>query len=52
MLEAKLQLKEGNPEVIRETMKDLTIRRTTKQPLEYPSVEVPLRDRRDILQVS
>ena len=37
MLEAKLQLKEGNPEVIRETMKDLTIRRTTKQPLEYPS---------------
>ena len=36
-LEAKLQLKEGNPEVIRETMKDLTIRRTTKQPLEYPS---------------
>ena len=37
MLEAKLQLKEGNPEVIRETMKNLTIRRTTKQPLEYPS---------------
>lgn len=37
VLEAKLQLKEGNPEVIRETMKDLTIRRTTKQPLEYPS---------------
>ena len=36
VLEAKLQLKEGNPEVIRETMKDLTIRRTTKQPLEYP----------------
>ena len=32
VLEAKLQLKEGNPEVIRET-----IRRTTKQPLEYPS---------------
>ena len=30
-------LKEGDPEVIRETMKDLTIRRTTKQPLEYPS---------------
>ena len=28
VLEAKLQLKEGNPEVIRETMKDLTIRRT------------------------
>ena len=37
VLEAKLQLKEGNPEVIGETMKDLTIRRTTKQPLEYPS---------------
>ena len=37
VLEAKLQLKEGNPEVIRETMKDLTIRRTTRQPLEYPS---------------
>lgn len=37
VLEAKLQLKEGIPEVIRETMKDLTIRRTTKQPLEYPS---------------
>ena len=37
VLGAKLQLKEGNPEVIRETMKDLTIRRTTKQPLEYPS---------------
>ena len=37
VLKAKLQLKEGNPEVIRETMKDLTIRRTTKQPLEYPS---------------
>ena len=37
VLEAKLQLKEGDPEVIRETMKDLTTRRTTKQPLEYPS---------------
>lgn len=37
VLEAKLQLKEGDPEVIRETMKDLTIRRITKQPLEYPS---------------
>lgn len=52
VLEAKLQLKEGNPEVIRETMKDLTIRRTTKQPLSIPVLEVPLRDRRDILQVS
>lgn len=37
VLEAKIRLKEENPEVIRETMKDLTIRRTTKQPLEYPS---------------
>ena len=37
VLEAKIRLKEGNPEVIRETMKNLTIRRTTKQPLEYPS---------------
>ena len=36
VLEAKIRLKEGDPEVIRETMKDLTIRRTTKQPLEYP----------------
>ena len=37
VLEAKIRLKEGDPEVIREIMKDLTIRRTTKQPLEYPS---------------
>ena len=37
VLEAKIRLKEGDPEVIRETMKDLTIRRTTKQPLECPS---------------
>ena len=37
VLEAKIRLKEGDPEVIRETMKDLTIRRTTKKPLEYPS---------------
>lgn len=37
VLEAKIRLKEGDPEVIRETMKDLTISRTTKQPLEYPS---------------
>ena len=37
VLEAKIRLTEGDPEVIRETMKDLTIRRTTKQPLEYPS---------------
>ena len=37
VLEAKISLKEGNLEAIRETMKDLTIRRTTKQPLEFPS---------------
>lgn len=37
VLEAKIRLKEGNLEAIRETMKDLTIRRTTKQPLEFPS---------------
>lgn len=37
VLEAKIQLKKGDQEAIRETMKDLTIRRTTKQPLEYPS---------------
>ena len=37
VLEAKIRLEKGDAEVIRETMKDLTIRRTTKQPLEYPS---------------
>ncbi|WP_435376066.1 UDP-N-acetylmuramate dehydrogenase [Blautia aquisgranensis] len=37
VLKAKIRLEEGNQEEIREKMKDLTIRRTTKQPLEYPS---------------
>lgn len=37
VLEAKIRLKEGDQEVIRERMKELTIQRTTKQPLEYPS---------------
>lgn len=37
VLEAKIRLKEGDQEAIRERMKELTIQRTTKQPLEYPS---------------
>ncbi len=37
VLEVKLQLETGDPEAIRERMKELTIQRTTKQPLEYPS---------------
>ncbi|MGI6070472.1 MAG: UDP-N-acetylmuramate dehydrogenase [Blautia sp.] len=37
VLEAKLQLDRGNPEKIKETMRDLTERRTSKQPLEFPS---------------
>ena len=37
ILEAKIRLKEGDQEAIRERMKELTIQRTTKQPLEYPS---------------
>lgn len=36
-LEAVIALKEGKEETIRATMKDLKERRTTKQPLEYPS---------------
>ena len=36
VLEAKIRLKEGDQEAIRERMKELTIQRTTKQPLEYP----------------
>ena len=35
--EAKIRLEEGNQEAIRERMKELTIQRTTKQPLEFPS---------------
>ncbi len=37
VLEAKIRLEEGDQEAIRERMKELTIQRTTKQPLEYPS---------------
>lgn len=37
VLEAKIRLKEGDQEAIRERMKELTTQRTTKQPLEYPS---------------
>lgn len=36
-LEAVIALKEGKEETIRATMEDLKERRTTKQPLEYPS---------------
>ena len=37
VLEAVISLKKGDPAQIRETMKDLTQRRISKQPLEYPS---------------
>ena len=37
VLEAKIRLEEGDQEAIRERMKELTIQRTTKQPLEFPS---------------
>ena len=37
VLEAKIRLEVGNQEAIRERMKELTIQRTTKQPLEFPS---------------
>jgi UDP-N-acetylmuramate dehydrogenase len=37
ILEGKLQLKKGNKEEILAQMKDLTFRRTSKQPLEFPS---------------
>lgn len=37
VLEAKIRLEEGNQEAIRKRMKELTIQRTTKQPLEFPS---------------
>lgn len=37
VLEAEISLKEGNPEEIKALMKDLTERRTSKQPLEFPS---------------
>lgn len=37
VLEAQIELQEGNPEQIKEVMDDLKDRRITKQPLEYPS---------------
>ena len=37
VLEARIRLQKGNPDEIRERMKDFTGRRTSKQPLEYPS---------------
>lgn len=37
VLEAKIRLRQGEPEQIKETIRDLTERRTSKQPLEYPS---------------
>lgn len=37
VLEAVISLKKGSQEEIRDTMKDLTDRRISKQPLEYPS---------------
>ena len=37
VLEAKFRLEEGDQAKIRETMKELTLKRTSKQPLEFPS---------------
>lgn len=37
VLEAQIELQEGNPEQIKAVMDDLKERRITKQPLEYPS---------------
>ena len=37
ILSVKMQLTQGNPVVIKETMDDLNSRRREKQPLEYPS---------------
>lgn len=37
IIEAEVELKPGSESEIRATMKDLTERRTSKQPLEYPS---------------
>src|SRR5699024_5444651 len=37
VLEAKFQLKEGNYDEIKAVMDDLTFKRESKQPLEYPS---------------
>lgn len=37
ILSVKMQLTQGNPDVIKETMNDFNSRRREKQPLEYPS---------------
>lgn len=37
VLEAELELRDGDPEQIRSRMDDLSMQRRTKQPLEYPS---------------
>ncbi len=37
ILSCKLALKQGNPDAIKATMEDLAERRTSKQPLNYPS---------------
>lgn len=37
ILSVKMQLTQGNPDVIKETMNDFNSRRRDKQPLEYPS---------------
>jgi UDP-N-acetylmuramate dehydrogenase len=37
VLDAVIRLKEGNPEEIKAKIDDLTERRTSKQPLEFPS---------------
>lgn len=37
ILSVKMQLTQGNPVVIKETMDDFNSRRREKQPLEYPS---------------
>ena len=49
VLGAVLSLKEGNLEEIKMLTRKLSEQRTSKQPLEYPSVEVHLNDRKDIL---
>ena len=37
VLEAMMELKEGNPEEIQARMEELSLQRRTKQPIEYPS---------------
>ena len=52
VLEASFALVSGDKQVIRNTMTDLNTRRRDKQPLEYPSAEVHLKDQKDIMQVN